>query len=49
MEDVRLHIRISPMLKEKAEQMAKEDGQRLSDWIRDLIKREYWLRQNGTK
>ena len=45
MKDAILHIRISPDLKQKAEEMAKSDNQRLSDWIRDLIKKEAWKRE----
>ena len=44
-QDLYLHIRISEDLKRKTEQMAEQDGQKISDWIRDLIKKESWKRE----
>jgi predicted HicB family RNase H-like nuclease len=38
--DSRLAIRIDPVLKEKAEALAKADRRTLSSWVEGLIERE---------
>lgn len=39
-----LQIRISPELKEQLREAAQKDGQGISEWVIDLIKKELWKR-----
>lgn len=43
--DKYLQIRISEDLKRKAEMMATAEGKGVSEWVRDLIKKEAWKRE----
>ena len=44
MKTEQLQIRISPELKEQLKKTATKEGQTVSEWLTDLIKKEIWKR-----